>query len=254
MMKPSTSHLERTQGQQRDPDLHAAVILSSKTLTPTVKSFKLLSSSRLSFCAGQWLDVHIPNVKTVGGFSITSAPSTIPHFELAIQNSSHPPAKWFHTGDVVGETVQVRVRGGFIYPPPREKDWDKVVFVAGGVGINTSAAMVSTLREERGRQKYQLLYSAKRPSDFYYLERFMGDEGDMMELYVTASGNDTFDESILKKATIHQSRITEEDLSRAILSSGKPLVYVCGPPAMTDWVVDWCSQHDVERVYYERWW
>jgi hypothetical protein len=36
----------------------------------------------------------IPGVDTVGGYSITSVPSSLPRLTLAVKASSHPPAYW----------------------------------------------------------------------------------------------------------------------------------------------------------------
>ena len=46
------------------------------------------------------IDLTIPGVSTVGGFSMCSAPSKLIHkgeLDLAIKYSSHPPAHWAHT-------------------------------------------------------------------------------------------------------------------------------------------------------------
>lgn len=46
------------------------------------------------------VDLHIPAVDTVGGYSITSAPHQLRDegvFGLAIQHSTHPPTLWMTT-------------------------------------------------------------------------------------------------------------------------------------------------------------
>ena len=46
------------------------------------------------------VDMFIPGVKTVGGFSICSTPEQLmvtKEIELAVKNSAHPPANWIHT-------------------------------------------------------------------------------------------------------------------------------------------------------------
>lgn len=91
----------------------------------------------------------MPNVEKAGGFTITSAPrealaqsdaAHAPYFELAIQQSpENPPAAWLWQPeeDVLGEEVNVRVGGSFVWPPPGidVQNIKRVVFVAGGVGI-----------------------------------------------------------------------------------------------------------------------
>ena len=52
-----------------------------------------------TFKPGQWVDFHIPGVKQIGGFSITSSPQQLAHdktLDLAIKRASYPPARWVH--------------------------------------------------------------------------------------------------------------------------------------------------------------
>ena len=72
-----------------------------KQLSPTVKWFELkVSNPAVSFQAGQWLDVSMPGVDVVGGFSLCSAPHELREggvVRLAVKSSDHPPALWMHT-------------------------------------------------------------------------------------------------------------------------------------------------------------
>lgn len=46
------------------------------------------------------VDLHIPAVDTVGGYSITTGPHQLQEegvFGLAIQHSTHPPTLWMTT-------------------------------------------------------------------------------------------------------------------------------------------------------------
>lgn len=97
---------------------------------------------------GQWLDVHLPNLRQAGGFTITSTPSEArpsshshPFLELAVQKSSNPPAKWLWqpAEDILGSQVAVRVGGSFTWPPPEldVQPIERLVLIAGGVGIKS---------------------------------------------------------------------------------------------------------------------
>lgn len=102
----------------------------------------------MQFLPGQWLDVHIPGIPKPGGFTITSTPGdAVAHqhqahgyVELAIQKSpSNPAAAWLWRPEkeILGTQLSVRVGGSFVWPPPNVslQDIEKVVFIAGGVGI-----------------------------------------------------------------------------------------------------------------------
>ena len=109
--------------------------------------------------------MHIPSIPQAGGFTITSTPAQAsssnyhaqededysankadghprePYIELAVQNSpTNPPAAWLWKPEsqILGTELSVRVGGSFVWPPPvpgTVESVQKVVFVAGGVGI-----------------------------------------------------------------------------------------------------------------------
>ena len=86
----------------------------------------------------------MPGVPDAGGFTITSTPRDAQgsegHLELAIQRSPrNPPAAWLWQDKeaIEGRPLRIRVGGNFVWPPSVRDihSIDKVVFVAGGVGI-----------------------------------------------------------------------------------------------------------------------
>lgn len=95
--------------------------------------------------------MHIPGLPKAGGFTITSTPAEAapprtttgsadaPYLELAVQKTANPPAKWLWrpAEEILGARLVVRVGGSFVWPPPGidVRGINKVVFVAGGVGI-----------------------------------------------------------------------------------------------------------------------
>lgn len=119
-----------------------AVIAHIQQETPTVKRFTLepvvggAEPPQLRFLPGQWVDLFIPGVHTVGGFSFTSTPRQLEKegsFELAVKRSTHPPAAWLHNKARVGDCVSVHVGGSFRYLPGDEHR--PLLLVAGGIGI-----------------------------------------------------------------------------------------------------------------------
>ncbi|KAJ8121327.1 hypothetical protein ONZ43_g2191 [Nemania bipapillata] len=93
-----------------------------------------------------------------------------PYIELAVQKSpDNPPAAWLWRDPVqapvpvlvpvpvpvpapapaqlIGAALRVRVGGGFVWPPPgvNVRALRRVVFVAGGLGVNPLVAMLSSL-------------------------------------------------------------------------------------------------------------
>src|SRR5690606_7871577 len=111
---------------------------------------------------GQWLDTFVPGTPKAGGFTITSPPSAAaatghrhaaPYLELAVQESpDNAPAAWLWRPReaILGATLKVRVGGSFVFPPVGVADvasLRRVVFVAGGVGVNPLMSMLSYIGE-----------------------------------------------------------------------------------------------------------
>ena len=61
------------------------------------------------------------------------------YLELAVQNSTNPPARWLWRPqeDIIGTQLTVRVGGSFTWPPLglNTSDIERLVLIAGGVGI-----------------------------------------------------------------------------------------------------------------------
>ncbi|KAJ6632776.1 Oxidoreductase NAD-binding domain-containing protein 1, partial [Pseudolycoriella hygida] len=93
-------HIQRTVNQHREPQTTIVEISSIKDLSPTVKHLVLRITEKpvtISFKAGQWVDMYIPGVDTVGGFSICSSPIHLRRtgeLSLSVKASDHPPASW----------------------------------------------------------------------------------------------------------------------------------------------------------------
>jgi len=252
------------------------------------------------FLPGQWLDVHIPGIPKPGGFTITSTPlcahrtirpppcssdqRPIPagFLELAVQKSpENPPAAWLWrpVPEILGQELHVRVGGSFVWPPPNVdlKEVKRVVFVAGGVGINPLWSIISHLAQGyRLPYTISVLYSVRDPGDqglssilfLEYLARSFASgflKGELV-LHLT-SGEKEF-QSLVDgtvelagwKMKCRRRRITKDDMLEAlggVDARGSTVVYVCGVPTMTDELVDVAQQApgmDPKKVLLERWW
>lgn len=221
-----------------------------------------------------------------GGFTITSAPSAAlagpsPYLELAVQESpDNEPAAWLWrpVGEILGARLRVRVGGRFVFPPNRESDavddaLKKVVFIAGGVGVNPLVSMLGHMVESKERHAVDVsfLYASKLPrsgnlSDIVFLDRitrFFGDgkvKGEV-KLFVTAAENAASQGTVrLNGAQVEMQprRLTIADVEAAIGEHHQDqgtVVYVCGPPPMTDELVEKLAAiMDPRRVLTERWW
>ena len=135
-----------------EPGSSFALVETVSNLTPTVKKLDLRltggaqAAGAQSFVPGQWVDLFIPGVPAVGGYSLCSDPIDLPRLTLAVKSGEHPPTRWCCSEAEPGDEVQVRVGGSFgvdVRPagardprfelPPGTR---RLVLVAGGIGIS----------------------------------------------------------------------------------------------------------------------
>lgn len=197
----------------------------------------------------------------------------------------NPPAAWLwqNPETILGSELRIRVGGSFVWPPPlKESEIARVVFVAGGVGINPLMSIVSALatqKKEKGKLGFQVefLYTTRdlkadaSPSDVLFLERLvcvfdaLGDEG-QFELFLT-SGQRERDETEIatlsvtgKQLKVQRRRIYDTDLLDAlgpVEERAGTVCYICGVPMMTDEFVEKAKHAmgiDERNVLSEKWW
>jgi ferredoxin-NADP reductase len=232
--------------------------------------------------AGQWVDVFIPGLETVGGFSIANAPSTAISqdtimnsgdiengalIQLAVKEARHPPAKWMHTECAVGSTVIVRAGGSVVLrlsEPSRP-----ALFIAGGIGIVPLHSMLAERTAVSTRlptpSTTRLMYSIRHPDDMLFgkslssLKKkcpgvdgtvFLTGTTPLSELPQSHRGPD------LHSFPVLSGRITPAALNAQLRELGEPDVYICGQQDMCDELEIMllelgCPRH---RIIYERWW
>ncbi|KAL2444313.1 hypothetical protein ABEF95_016593 [Exophiala dermatitidis] len=304
-VKESIPHIIRTADDPRQQGVWTARISEIEQVNSKIRLLKLSlprDGRPLRHSPGQYIDLYIPNVDVVGGFTITSSPGAAsfdktedPHIELAIQSSpTNPPAAylWRSPPEILNSTVSFKVGGNFIYPPPttttQNSNLDRVVFVAGGVGINPIMSMVSAIHEagitdtSSGLlpKTVRLLYTSRREKNpqgqqepVLFEERLRNIAGhwssrkDVMDYTYTffetsASGEAEAkeDEDQTRNITTCYRRINHNDLLEAIgpqETRPNTFVYVCGLPTMTDEFVAFLKNTpgvDARKVLCEKWW
>lgn len=199
-----------------------------------------------------------------------------------MQSSPDNPAAiylWRPVLQILGKTLRVRVGGSFVIPPPGKTLQalpPRVVFVAGGVGINPLMSMLSFIAERGLDVDVKVLYASKVPSgglrDVLFLPRMAGlfGEGKLrgdLEVFATGEeaqsgieGQGVFGDAAAA-VEVNARRLHRHDLERAIGREEREstLVYVCGPQAMTDELVDVLTSTTgvglrEDQVLVERWW
>jgi hypothetical protein len=70
----SAPHVQRTAQIFRAAQLHTCTLRSITVVNPLVRLINLSLPYAVPFLPGQWVDLHIPDLAQVGGFTVTSPP------------------------------------------------------------------------------------------------------------------------------------------------------------------------------------
>ncbi|XP_061838472.1 oxidoreductase NAD-binding domain-containing protein 1 [Nerophis lumbriciformis] len=258
-------HLERTAHNQRQSALYPAQVCGIINESETVKRLRIAVHPDFNFKAGQWVDLFIPGVEKVGGFSMCSSPGLLQRegvVELAVKYSKHPPAHWVHTACTLGSQVAMRVGGDFYFDPSPADPAVNLLLVAGGVGINPlysilshAADLLEVSRAPMGSA--HLCYSAKTTEELLFKNSILqvcGQFPDKLscDFHVTQQSNDL--ETHLQ-SFVNRQRITAEEL-RAHVDPERTLCYLCGPPPMIEAISRTLQDLGLaqDRIVFEKWW
>ncbi|XP_042866769.1 oxidoreductase NAD-binding domain-containing protein 1-like [Penaeus japonicus] len=262
-------HLKITAASTRQPVIAEAMVTEIKMESPAVRGITLkVDHPNFNFKAGQWIDMFIPGIETVGGFSMYSSPAQLAEkrtLELGIKFSKWPPAFWIHNQCKVGSSVAIRVGGDFYFAPEIGDPSHDLLLIAGGVGLNPLASIFShachlyKLHQENSEEycpgKIKLLYSAKTYEDLLYkkvLDAICSDIPNVEVQYFTTRSMPP------ESSNVKYGRITQEDLKTAVKSLDMSLLktFICGPPPMIEKMNEnllavGLSQN---QLIYEKWW
>ncbi|KAK2921234.1 oxidoreductase NAD-binding domain-containing protein 1 [Channa argus] len=269
--KRKMDHLERTASNYRQNALYPAQVCGIINESETVKRLRVAVHPDFTFKAGQWVDLFIPGVEKVGGFSMCSSPGLLQRegvIELAVKYAKHPPAHWVHTTCTVGSRVAMRVGGDFFFDPfPSDPSVD-LLLVAGGVGINPlysillHAIDLLHLNRTSGGRDYNigsiyLCYSAKNTQELLF-------KSSIVEVCQEFSDKFSCDFHVTQQSTdvdpnlqpfVKHGRITEEELL-AHVDPQRTLCYLCGPPPMIEAISKTLGDLSLpkEKILFEKWW
>ncbi|HDP90151.1 MAG TPA: oxidoreductase [Thioalkalivibrio sp.] len=143
------------------PHYHARIVDTCQE-TPRIRTFVLdCGDQPFAFRAGQWIDlfVEIDGRMQVGGYSMTSAPSAAPQFELAIQSSPrHAVTRWLHeTARVDDEVVVSAGQGEFVFEAGMGR---RVVLLGAGIGVTPLVSIFRHAAEVAPDIELLLVHSA----------------------------------------------------------------------------------------------
>ena len=224
-------------------------LISNLAATPTTRVIRVaLDDTRFDYRAGQAAAVGLDPTQATP-YSIASAPFETDeqrHLEFLVkvdgstrfgaQVSNLPPG----TPLTVGAPT-----GGFGLPPDAPEH--HLLFVAGGTGIAPIRSMLLQAIHIDKRHRPSLLYSARTPDEFAYVNEFhaLQDAGKLTLILTLTGESSAWTHSRGRAGRDHLAGLIERDT----------LCFVCGPPSMVADIPTACESLGVtsDRIRTERW-
>lgn len=254
-------HLQKTAETARDETKHSAQIIRITEESPSVKRLLLRVQADPShtFKAGQWVDFFIPDVATVGGFSVCSSPCLYQEkkqIELAVKNSSHPPAHWVHSNCSEGIQVDLKFGGDFFYDPSPTETGNPLLLLAGGVGINPLISILLHATSLPHCPSIRLLFSAKGYEELLFKEEILSvcKTLPQVSVHFFLTGETSSPKPL--NAETNFRRVSQEDILHSVEKLGPDCrCYICGPVGMIQFASGACEKIlPKTSIFYESWW
>ncbi|CAL1529255.1 unnamed protein product [Lymnaea stagnalis] len=269
MKNHSLDHADTTGSNARHEIIASAEVKNIDNLSNTVKLIKFfIKDEAFSFKAGQWVDMFIPGISTVGGFSMCSPPHVLRQqrmLHLAVKYSQHPPAQWIHTECKVGDQVQLKAGGDFFYSGSESSH---LLLIGGGVGINPLFSMLQHFIDIHPRQlsdsgdsgsthdaRVSLLYSAQNKDELIFKDELIkiaeSSNNATVKLFCTR-------EKVKATEQLTNSRIHLKDIETVLKQEdlSKTEVYICGPLPFIQCMETYCLNSGINKdnIHAEKWW
>ncbi len=221
---------EDPDAQTHPVDDYRGKVLAIDSVTPTVKRLLIELDSDLTFQAGQYINLQLPNIDKPRAFSLANPPSSAAIIELQIRHVPGGEATtYIHEKLAVGDELQVTGPYGRFFV--RESDAGGALFLAGGTGLSSPKSMIIDLLEKGDGRDLTLIYGARNLSELYDREFFEELAGKYSNLrYIPALSDPGPDDNWEGySGFVHE---VARDCFDNDFRGNK--AYLCGPPVMID--------------------
>jgi NAD(P)H-flavin reductase/ferredoxin len=200
------------------------------------------NGSMLSFEAGQYMELRVPNTSINRAYSLSNISNLEGRAEFIIRlRQGGQFSNWLakaKAGDVLFAAGPL---GGFTLKHNMNERW----FVAGGTGLAPILSMLNALADSPDGLPTKLFYGVNTEDELAMLEQINQIGESLSEMNTTLS--------VMNPSTGWNGHTgSPVDAMKACLSDQVcPDVYVCGPPAMVDAVHALSDRYQL-TVYYEK--
>jgi ferredoxin-NADP reductase len=214
----------------RTPDPLLLRVSSVRRATATTRIVRLdLGGAAFAYESGQTATLSLGGNAEGVPYSIASAPEESKRFGwLEFLIKVEASGRWGQRFERIARGMSLEVRGpygAFTIPPHHPER--RFLFIAGGTGIAPIRSMLRHLELSREASRARLLYSARTPEEFPYLQelRRMVKHGSL-EVTLTATREFGGRQWRGERGRIGAALLT------ALVDDPRTLCFVCGPAAM----------------------
>lgn len=220
-----------------DPDFkgylvedYQATVTALTPLSPTILEVTLELDRGMTFQAGQYVNINLPQVDGSRAFSIANPPSQANQVVLHVRRVPGGAATgYIHDTLKVGESVELSGPYGQFFV--RSSDSQDVIFIAGGSGLSSPESMVLDLLEQGDERNITLFQGARNVAELYHADKLQAlAEKHSNFTYVPALNEPAEDDNWQGfTGFVHEAAVAHFE---GKFSGHK--AYLCGPPLMID--------------------
>lgn len=199
-------------------------------LSPTIKGITFELNNSMEFQAGQYINLHIPDVEGFRAFSIANKPLQNTRIELHVRLvPGGAGTSYVHEQLKVGD--QLNITGPYGQFFVRKSSPENMVFIVGGSGLSSPQSMIMDLLEEGDSRNIVLFQGARNVAELYNRELFESLEQQFENFHYVPALNEPEDSDNWAGFTgyVHEAAIAYFD---GKFNGNK--AYLCGPPLMVD--------------------
>jgi len=220
-----------------DPDFegypvedYTATVTDIVDLSPTIKGVHLKLDRPMTFQAGQYINIDLPDVDGPRAFSLANPPSKSDEVELHVRLVHGGAATtYIHEQLKVGEELNLSGPYGQFFV--RSSQPGDLIFIAGGSGLSSPQSMILDLLEQNDERKITLFQGARNQAELYNRELFEALARDNEHFTYVPALSDADDDADWQgfRGYVHEAAKEHYD---GRFAGNK--AYMCGPPPMID--------------------
>lgn len=205
-------------------------VLEIRRLTPTAVAVFLELDRDMTFQAGKYINLELPDVDQPRAFSLANPPSEKRVIELNIRQVPGGEATTY-IHQQLKEGDELKLTGPYGRFIVRRSEPEPVIFMAGGTGLSSPKSMILDLLESGDEREITLVYGQRNRAELYYHDFFQQLAQQYANFTYVPALSEPTDQDDWDGATGFVNDVAHAHFGGRF--SGHK-AYICGPPPMID--------------------